>query len=71
VFVGGDAYDPAQQQWLVERLPRASASSWPGSGHFPHLAHPRRFAELLAATAAWVDGGDAATRFAVSVARSD
>jgi pimeloyl-ACP methyl ester carboxylesterase len=26
---------------------------WSGSGHFPHLAHPRRFAELLAETSTW------------------
>lgn len=26
---------------------------WDGSGHFPHLAHPDRFADVLAATAAW------------------
>lgn len=24
---------------------------WPGSGHFPHIAFPGRFAECLAATA--------------------
>jgi hypothetical protein len=53
VYIGGDGYDCAQQQWLMERLPQASANSWPGSGHFPHLVHCRRFAELLAATGKW------------------
>lgn len=32
-------------------LPQATITVWPASGHFPHLAHPRRFAECLAATA--------------------
>jgi pimeloyl-ACP methyl ester carboxylesterase len=27
----------------------------PDSGHFPHLAQPRRFAECLKATARWPD----------------
>ena len=26
---------------------------WPGSGHFPHLAHPASFTRLLAATGHW------------------
>jgi pimeloyl-ACP methyl ester carboxylesterase len=38
---------------LLKVLPQARLQVWPGSGHFPHLAHPERFAELLAATAAW------------------
>jgi pimeloyl-ACP methyl ester carboxylesterase len=33
--------------------PRASVEVWAGTGHFPHLAHPRRFAALLAATGRW------------------
>ena len=34
--------------WLEANLPAARTLVWPGSGHFPHLAHPRAFAELLA-----------------------
>jgi hypothetical protein len=34
-------------------LPQASITIWPGSGDCPHLAHPRRFAGCLAATAWW------------------
>jgi len=34
--------------WLEANLPEARLEVWPGSGHFPHLAHPRAFAELLA-----------------------
>jgi pimeloyl-ACP methyl ester carboxylesterase len=35
-------------------LPHATVEVWAGSGHFPHLAHPRRFAGRLAATAPWL-----------------
>jgi pimeloyl-ACP methyl ester carboxylesterase len=45
---------------LVEHLnavvPQASVEVWPGTGHFPHLAHPQRFAALLAATGRWRSG---------------
>jgi len=27
----------------------------PGSGHFPHIAHPKQFAETLAATSTWAN----------------
>jgi len=37
-------------------LPNAVVDVWPGSGHFPHLAHPRRLAARLAATAHWTPG---------------
>ena len=37
-------------------FPQTAFMVWPGSGHFPHLAHPQRFAECLAATAWW--GGE-------------
>jgi hypothetical protein len=45
--------EPGYQDWLSEVLPRACVMVWPGSGHFPQLAHPRRFAGCLAATAQW------------------
>jgi pimeloyl-ACP methyl ester carboxylesterase len=32
-------------------MPGTRTEVWPHSGHFPHLAHPHRFAQLLAATA--------------------
>jgi pimeloyl-ACP methyl ester carboxylesterase len=53
LFVAG--HDPGQEYlgWLTEALPQAEVTVWPGSGHFPHLAQPRRFGELLAATARW------------------
>ncbi len=37
----------------LRELPQAEVTIWPGSGHFPHLAQPGRFAELLTATARW------------------
>jgi pimeloyl-ACP methyl ester carboxylesterase len=47
----GDEPEPAYRQWLVERLPDIQILTWPSSGHFPHLAHPHRFAQRLAGTA--------------------
>jgi pimeloyl-ACP methyl ester carboxylesterase len=50
VVVGADL-EPEYQAWLSKTLPQATVTTWPGSGHFPHLAHPDRFAQCLAATA--------------------
>jgi pimeloyl-ACP methyl ester carboxylesterase len=49
------AADPGYQAWLARMLPQARVVIWPGGGHFPHLAHPKRFAGFLAATACWED----------------
>ena len=51
--IAGDGVDVDDERWLLERLPQATVERWPGTGHFPFLAHPRRFAERLAATAQW------------------
>jgi pimeloyl-ACP methyl ester carboxylesterase len=53
LFVAGD--DPGQKylDWQHRELPQAEVIVWPGSGHFPHLAQPGRFAELLAGTTRW------------------
>ena len=53
LVVAGADLEPGYQQWLSEILPQVAVTVWPGSGHFPHLAHPDRFAECLAATAHW------------------
>jgi pimeloyl-ACP methyl ester carboxylesterase len=53
VAVVGQDSSPADVAWLRTNLPGARTIVWPHSGHFPHLAHPGRFAELLAETAAW------------------
>jgi pimeloyl-ACP methyl ester carboxylesterase len=49
----GHELGPEYLEWLNRELPQAEVTVWPGSGHFPHLAHPERFAGLLAATAEW------------------
>jgi pimeloyl-ACP methyl ester carboxylesterase len=49
--VAGADLEPEYEKWLSKMLPQAAVTVWPASGHFPHLAHPRRFAEFLAATA--------------------
>jgi pimeloyl-ACP methyl ester carboxylesterase len=53
LIVTGEELDPHYRHWLKAALPRVRAKVLPRSGHFPHLAHPARFAGYLAATAAW------------------
>ena len=60
VSVMGHDPSPENVAWLEANLPGARNLVWPNSGHFPHLAHPRAFAELLAETSAWTDGVAAA-----------
>ena len=60
VTVVGKDPSPEDVAWARTNLPDARTLVWPNSGHFPHLAHPRRFAELLAETGTWVEGRVAA-----------
>ena len=53
LIVAGSDPEPEYRQWLNEVLPHAVITVLPGSGHFPHLAHPDDFAECLATTAHW------------------
>ena len=53
VAVVGQDPSPEDVAWLRTNLPDARTIVWPDSGHFPHLAHPRRFAKLLAETGRW------------------
>jgi pimeloyl-ACP methyl ester carboxylesterase len=53
LFIAGHDVEPGYRDWLRQSLPGAHVEVWPGSGHFPHLAHPGRFADRLAATANW------------------
>ena len=53
LFIAGHEVEPGYRDWLDHMLPQASVTVWPGSGHFPQLAYPRRFAGCLAATARW------------------
>jgi pimeloyl-ACP methyl ester carboxylesterase len=41
---------------VATALPHATVEVWAGSGHFPHLAHPHRFAGRLAAMTASAEG---------------
>ncbi|MEV4539822.1 alpha/beta fold hydrolase [Asanoa sp. NPDC049518] len=49
-YVTGAEPDPAYRRWLEAALPDVAVTVLPGSGHFPHLAHPREVAGILAAT---------------------
>ena len=42
VALFGQAPSPEDEAWLEVHLPQARTLVWPGSGHFPPLAHPRR-----------------------------
>ena len=53
LIVAGSDPEPDYRQWLHDRLPQAVITVLPGSGHFPHLAQPDRFADCLATTANW------------------
>jgi pimeloyl-ACP methyl ester carboxylesterase len=57
LIVAGSDPEPDYRQWLDEVLPQAVITVLPGSGHFPHLAQPARFAECLASTAQWTTTG--------------
>jgi len=50
--VGRDP-SPAEVDWIANHLPGLQTLVWPGSGHFPQLAHPDAFAELLDSTSSW------------------
>jgi len=45
----------AERAWYARELPHAVVTELPGSGHFPQLADPERFAERLRVTAAWTE----------------
>ena len=50
MIIAGHEYDTAYASWLRNALPQATVIVVPNSGHFPHLADPDRFAQLLAGT---------------------
>ncbi len=51
--VFGQTPSAEYQSWLAGMLPNAVNTVLPDSGHFPQLAHPTRFARVLADTARW------------------
>ncbi len=52
-IIAGHQWGEADTQRLREALPQATVTVVPNSGHFPHLADPDRFAQLLAETGGW------------------
>ncbi len=54
-FVAVVGHEPStvDADWVRSNMPSTRTEVWPHSGHFPHLAHPHRFAELLAQTGTW------------------
>jgi pimeloyl-ACP methyl ester carboxylesterase len=62
VAMYGDPVGPEVRAWVGERLPAADIVVWPVGHHFPHLAHPERFAGLLRGVAASVSPRQPALR---------
>ena len=48
LLILGAEWDPDKTSWLSDALPQLKVEVWPDTGHFPHLAHPGRFARVLA-----------------------
>jgi pimeloyl-ACP methyl ester carboxylesterase len=53
LLIAGAEPPPGIARWFSDALPQVTIEVWAGTGHFPHLAHPGRFAQRLAATAEW------------------
>jgi pimeloyl-ACP methyl ester carboxylesterase len=53
VAVVGHEPSVVDADWVRANLPGSRIEAWPHSGHFPHLAHPHRFAEVLTQTGTW------------------
>jgi pimeloyl-ACP methyl ester carboxylesterase len=51
LLILGSEPSPDTAAWFRDAAPHAAVEVWADSGHFPHIAHPARFAERLAATA--------------------
>ena len=50
LMIVGEELSREDATFMQEILPDALKEVWPNSGHFPHLAHPKRFAKVLAET---------------------
>ena len=46
-IVFGEEPGASTLRWMGEHFPEASVIALPGSGHFPHVAHPDAFARIL------------------------
>jgi|tagenome__1003787_1003787.scaffolds.fasta_scaffold20977194_4 pimeloyl-ACP methyl ester carboxylesterase len=47
-LVFGEEPESATRAWMARHFPDATLVTLPGSGHFPHVAHPDAFARILA-----------------------
>lgn len=56
LLVAGREPGPGMSELFGAAQAHLNVETWPGSGHFPHLAHPARFAQRLAATGSWPAG---------------
>jgi pimeloyl-ACP methyl ester carboxylesterase len=56
LLILGAEPEPGLTKRFTDALPGMTTEVWAGTGHFPHLAHPARFARRLAATAQWQRG---------------
>jgi len=54
-IVAGEPLEVAEAEWLDRMFPEAAVVVLPGSGHFPHIAYPEQFAEILATTSTWAN----------------
>jgi hypothetical protein len=53
LLVTGNELPDDVRELLAQQAPQVDVEIWTGTGHFPHLAHPERFARRLAATGQW------------------
>ena len=56
LMIAGHEIGAGLDELLGAAMAQTTIEVWPGCGHFPHLAHARRFADRLAATASWRPG---------------
>jgi pimeloyl-ACP methyl ester carboxylesterase len=50
LLILGSEPSPDTTAWFTGAAPHVTVEVWADCGHFPHIAHPARFAERLAAT---------------------
>ena len=53
LLIAGHELPPDVLDRITRTFPQARVEVWANTGHFPHLAHPQRFAMRLADTGGW------------------
>ena len=56
LLILGAEVEPGLLTRFTDALHGMTTEVWAGTGHFPHLAYPARFARRLTATAQWRGG---------------